>query len=155
MPGNPACADVLPGQPAPYLFSFSVAGGLVPDAPETYTFPAPYADGSVTIDVDSSNLGPVFDFTINGPYAARGVIAKGGPNANFYNYAPPTYPNGIGADDNLHAPVNPANNTYYGLSRIDFCVVRDRYNYNNDNNNVNGAAVVTSNGAAIANGRNA
>jgi hypothetical protein len=46
------------------------------------------------------------------------VIVKGGPNANLYDYTP----DGAAADTDLHAPVNPANGGFYGLSHISFCV---------------------------------
>lgn len=49
------------------------------------------------------------------------VIVKGGPNALLYNY-------GLGADGTdddfgtgLHAPLNPRNGKFFGLSHITFC----------------------------------
>ena len=47
------------------------------------------------------------------------VIVKGGPNALVYRYSPEAT-SGTG----LHAPVNPSNGGYYGLSHISFCVDR-------------------------------
>jgi hypothetical protein len=44
------------------------------------------------------------------------VIAKGGPNANVY-----TYLTEVTSDTGLHAPVNPNNNRFFGLSHISFC----------------------------------
>lgn len=48
-----------------------------------------------------------------------GVAVKGGPNTNFYDYRP----NGVTSGTGLHAPVNPDNNKFYGLSHISFCYV--------------------------------
>ena len=42
---------------------------------------------------------------------------KGGSNANLFDYRPA----GDAADTALHAPVNPNNGTFYGLSHISFC----------------------------------
>lgn len=80
------------------------------------------ADNEVTI----SNIGTdnTFDFEISDDFAAIGVLVKGGPNTNVYDYRP----TGIQADQELHAPVNPANMTFYGLSHLDFCLVEDGYN---------------------------
>ncbi|MER6344509.1 hypothetical protein ACWC10_09450 [Streptomyces sp. NPDC001595] len=78
--------------------------------------------GPVTItNVDDNNT---FDFVIDDDFAAIGVIVKGGPNANVYDYRP----TGIQADENLHAPINPNNGTFYGLSHIDFCLIPDGNN---------------------------
>ena len=66
-----------------------------------------------------------FDWNIHPDYLhvvdADIVIVKGGPNALLYDYG-----SGYdGADDDfgtgLHAPVNPNNGKYYGLSHIQFC----------------------------------
>jgi hypothetical protein len=69
---------------------------------------------SVTIDVRETGDGPVFDFTSNKGVDA--VIVKGGPNANVYDYNPE-----VTSGTGLHAPVNPSNGNYYGLSHISFC----------------------------------
>lgn len=89
----------------------------------THNFPAPL-NGSVTITLVNTEDGPTFNFDINGEFATLGVIAKGGPNANLYDYRP----DGIGADDALHAPVNPATGDYYDLSHVDFCIIDSPYN---------------------------
>lgn len=90
----------------------------------TYNFPSPF-EGSITIsNVQDEGDGPTFDFTVNGEFAAAGVIVKGGPNANFYDYRP----EGIGSDELLHAPVNPNTGDYYGLSHADFCIIESPYN---------------------------
>jgi hypothetical protein len=56
----------------------------------------------------------VFDWTSN--IGVDQVIAKGGPNANVYTYDPEST-----GDTGLHAPVNPNNNRFFGLSHISFC----------------------------------
>ena len=66
-----------------------------------------------TISVGSSADGPVFDWTSTVPVSQ--VIVKGGPGANIYDYS------GAFGDSGLHAPVNPANGSFYGLSHISFC----------------------------------
>ena len=119
--GNPTCEDLIPGA---FDFSFKVD----PPTAGTHTFDAPHQDGSVTIGLDNSDPDHVLvDFTIHGPYAARGVIVKGGPVANFYDYNTTDFPTGIKSDALLHAPINDNNGTYYGLSHIDFCLIPKQY----------------------------
>jgi outer membrane biosynthesis protein TonB len=99
--GNATCALLLPGTTE--LKIEPVADGT-------------YSDGtlSVTIHVYDTAEGQVFDFTAN--MGVDGVYVKGGPDGNLYAYNPEEI-----ADTGLHAPVNPENNTYYGLSHISFC----------------------------------
>ncbi len=75
-----------------------------------------YSDGTLTvvIDVKDSASGPVFDWTAS--LGVDRVIVKGGPDGNAFVYSPEDT-----ADTSLHAPVNPSNGTYYGLSHISFC----------------------------------
>ncbi|HXF61439.1 MAG TPA: hypothetical protein VNK95_07470 [Caldilineaceae bacterium] len=92
---------------------------LVPDTTEFKVEPVQdgaYSDGAltVTIDVQDTPTGPVFDFTAN--LGVTAVVAKGGPAGNFYSYDP-----AAAAGTGLHAPVNPHNNKYYGLSHLSFC----------------------------------
>lgn len=89
---------------------------------ETYQF-----NGfSVTIDVDETDDGEVFSFNINSDHVAHGVIVKGGPNANVYDYRP----GGTEADSLLHAPLGAGQGgqDYYDISHIDFCVFPDGNN---------------------------
>lgn len=67
--------------------------------------------------------GTVFDYEIHGG-AAHEVVAKGGPNANLYDYnnPPGATPGPQVADDGLHAPINPNNNRFFGLSHVSFCI---------------------------------
>jgi LPXTG-motif cell wall-anchored protein len=86
----------------------------------------PVADGtftdgtlSVTIDVRDTAEGQVFDWTSN--IGVDVVIVKGGPNSNVYTYDPEST-----GDTGLHAPVNPNNDKFFGLSHISFCYDEDQ-----------------------------
>lgn len=139
VPGNPTC-------PAGTV-SFKVEP--VPSGTSTHQLPG---GGEITLFVDTTAAGQQFDFVIEDDVAARHVIAKGGPNANVYTYNAATgFANGITADDDLHAPVNPNTGDYFDLSHIDFCLIPSPYN-GNGNGIVNSAAIA--NDAAITNGRN-
>jgi hypothetical protein len=97
-PGNPACP---PG---------TITLKVEPVADGTFT------DGvlTVTIDVRDTAGGQVFDWTSN--IGVDQVIVKGGPNANIYTYSTESM-----GDTGLHAPVNPNNDRFFGLSHISFC----------------------------------
>src|SRR3990172_11780513 len=105
--GNPDCGDLSTDPNVIELKIQPVADGT-------------YSDGTltVTIDVRDTAGGPVFDWTSNIPIGT--VFVKGGPNGNLYTYTPP-----FTSDTNLHAPVNPSNGSYYGLSHISFCYSPD------------------------------
>ncbi len=64
----------------------------------------------LTLTVD----GNLVDFTSN--FDVGVVVVKGGPYADIF-----TYPAGIRADTGLHAPVNPENGEYYGISHVNIC----------------------------------
>lgn len=99
---NPSCTDLG------YDFGFKV------EQPGTGTFPIEGLSGqSVTITSDD---GISFDWTST--LGIDAVLVKGGPNANAYVYDPPSESFG---DTDLHAPINPNNQTPFGLSHIDFC----------------------------------
>lgn len=98
--GNPRCADF--GYPAEYKV----------DPPNSGTYNLPGL-GTVTITAD----GPSLDWSST-IVSMDAVIVKGGPNANVYTYDPPAESLG---DTGLHAPINPNNNKYYGLSHVTFC----------------------------------
>jgi hypothetical protein len=74
-----------------------------------------YSDGTLTVMVDVRDTpeGQVFDWESN--IGVDGVFAKGGTPGNLYLYDEET------EDTGLHAPVNPANGFYFGLSHISFC----------------------------------
>ena len=69
-------------------------------------------DGSISVTVD----GAVRSFGFTATPGVDAVIVKGGPNALVYAYDPDS-----AGDTGLHAPVNPENGDYYGLSHISFC----------------------------------
>ncbi|MFF5975193.1 prealbumin-like fold domain-containing protein [Streptomyces sp. NPDC012769] len=115
--GNPDCDELLPGS---FEFRYEPVqdGTNVPLSP--LSPPAPNGlSGNLDIDVRNTNQGPVFDFNLDGDFVAAGVIVKGGPDANFYDYGP----TGNRNDTNLHAPVNHNNNRFFGLSHISFCLI--------------------------------
>ena len=99
--GNPTCAELVDSEEE--LRVQPVVGGT-------------YTDGvlTVVVVVRDTSAGQVFDFTSNIPVEA--VFAKGGPNGNLYVYDP-----AVSADTGLHAPVNPSNGLYFGLSHLSFC----------------------------------
>jgi hypothetical protein len=80
----------------------------------------PHTDGTLTVNITLVTLagGPGFNFTSN--IGVDAVVVKGGPNGNVYTYNPEAT-----ADTGLHAPVNPRNNTFFGLSHISFCYDKD------------------------------
>jgi hypothetical protein len=94
--GNPSCAGGFKYEPV-------VDGTL--DLP---------GNPSIAIDVTDTSAGPVFSFVATG-FVVSQVTVKGGPNANQFYYEPAT-----GADTGLHAPTNPSNEKYYGLSHLCF-----------------------------------
>lgn len=107
--GNPDCADLLDADD----FLFEHKTGVPTDATIPLSFDG--LTGSLTIDVHGDST---FDFSFSGDFVAAAVIVKGGPNANFYDYRP----DGEDADTGLHAPVNPSNDKFFGLSHISFCI---------------------------------
>jgi hypothetical protein len=101
--GNPACGDLAPaGVEWTELKVDPVTGGV-------------HTDGTlqVTITLHDTADGPTFDWTSN--IGVDAVFVKGGPGGNLY-----TYNESLG-DTGLHAPVNPNNDKFYGLSHISFC----------------------------------
>ena len=82
-----------------------------------------FSDGTltVTIDVRDTDDGPVFDWTSN--IGVDAVFVKGGPGGLLYVYDPPAESTG---DTGLHAPVNPNNGKFFGLSHVSFCYDKDQ-----------------------------
>ena len=74
--------------------------------------------GPLTIDWYDTEDGPMFDWTSTNWISA--ILVKGGPNANLYVYSDDCS-SGAGWDNALHAPINPHNDKYYGLSHISYC----------------------------------
>jgi hypothetical protein len=112
--GNPTCADLLPSES--FLFEFKL------DPPDSGTFPLEEdgLTGSVTVVKYDNTLGQAFDFSFAGDFISSAIIAKGGAYGNFYDYRPL---GGAAADTYLHAPINPSNNKFFGLSHISFCII--------------------------------
>ena len=82
-----------------------------------------HTDGTLIVNVTLVTLagtpgGPGFNWTSN--IGLDAVVVKGGPNGNVYVYNPEAT-----ADTGLHAPVNPNNNQFFGLSHISFCYDED------------------------------
>jgi hypothetical protein len=77
----------------------------------------PSSNGYLTAtiaNIRDEGAGPIFDWS-----STRGVdrvIVKGGDAADAYVYTPEDM-----ADTKLHAPVNPNNGDYFGLSHVSFC----------------------------------
>jgi LPXTG-motif cell wall-anchored protein len=80
-----------------------------------------FTDGTltVTIDVTETEDGPVFDWTSN--IGVDAVFVKGGPGGLLYVYDPEST-----GDTGLHAPVNPSNDKFFGLSHVSFCYDEDQ-----------------------------
>jgi len=117
VPGNKNCRDLIPGSPE-----------LRVENPTSGTF----TDGVLTVQLSVYTLmsddplhpgnqtgSPVFDFTASGAVVI-GVAVKGGPDTNFFDYGP----GGTPGDTRLHAPVNPNNQKFFGLSHASFCYAR-------------------------------
>jgi LPXTG-motif cell wall-anchored protein len=107
---NPTCADL-----APEGTTWTELKVEEPVADGTFT------DGtlSVTIDVTDTDDGPVFSWTSN--IGVDAVFVKGGPGGLLYVYDPEST-----GDTGLHAPVNPQNGKFFGLSHLSFCYDEDQ-----------------------------
>ena len=97
VPGNPTCADIGPGWTETKF-----------EPVKSGSFDANGLSGTVTVD------GLSFAWTSSAGVDA--VIVKGGDNANVYRYTPD-----VTSGAGLHAPVNPTNGEFFGLSHISFC----------------------------------
>jgi hypothetical protein len=104
--GNPTCSDVITDNP---------------DLLEVKIDPVPLGETTqdgFTINVQDTDEGQVFDWTAPDGFVVLGVLAKGGPNANFYDYQP----DGATSDTGLHAPATPSGK-WADLSHINFCYI--------------------------------
>jgi LPXTG-motif cell wall-anchored protein len=109
--GNPTCGALAPAGASWTEFKVEpVADGTFSDGTLT-----------VTIDVTDTEDGPVFDWTSN--IGVDAVFVKGGPGGLLYLYDPPAESTG---DTGLHAPVNPQNDKFFGLSHLSFCYDKDQ-----------------------------
>jgi hypothetical protein len=75
--------------------------------------PAGFSDGYVDFTVRADYL----DWKATAGVEMLGVIGKGGPTYNAYDYVG----SGLLEDTALHAPVNPNNGKLYGISHYNFC----------------------------------
>jgi LPXTG-motif cell wall-anchored protein len=111
--GNPTCGDLAP-EGSSWI-------EVKVDPVEDGTF----GDGTleVTIEVTETDDGDplVFNWTSN--IGVDAVFVKGGDNGLLYVYDPPAESTG---DTGLHAPVNPNNGKFFGLSHLSFCYDEDR-----------------------------
>jgi hypothetical protein len=98
---NPGCADIAP------------EGTTWTELKVEPPVSGQSSDGTLTVNLVVSD-GQVFDWTSN--IGVDAVIVKGGPDANVYFYDPEST-----GDTGLHAPVNPQNDMFFGLSHISFC----------------------------------
>jgi len=108
---NPTCGDLAPEGASWTEFKVEpVEDGTFSDGTLT-----------VTIAVTETDDGPVFDWTSN--IGVDAVFVKGGPGGLLYVYDPPAESTG---DTGLHAPVNPNNDKFFGLSHVSFCYDKDQ-----------------------------
>jgi len=104
VPGNPTCGDLAPvGETWTELKVEPVTAGVHTDGTLT-----------VTITVVDTATGPTITWSSN--IGVDAVLVKGGPDGTFYLYAPEST-----GDSGLHAPLNPQNDMYFGLSHVSFC----------------------------------
>ena len=117
---NPSCADFAPDGET--WFELKVED-TINDPTDPGYFNGEFSDEYLTVNIDEYTIddgdggavdGQVFDWTSNIGIVA--IFVKGGNNGNFYAYDPEDF-----ADTRLHAPINPNNGDYYGLSHISFC----------------------------------
>jgi hypothetical protein len=82
--------------------------------PGTSTTTLANGRGTIAVTVTNTDDGPVFKYTFTSEtLVLSGLLVKGGPGGN-------EYPGGT-SGEGLHAPVNPSNGKYYGLSHLSFC----------------------------------
>jgi uncharacterized repeat protein (TIGR01451 family) len=108
--GNPTCSSVMGSG------DFSLEVKQDPPTSGTISLSQDGKTGTLTITVNGT--AKTMAFSVTGDFVATGVIVKGGPNANFFDYRP----DGDDADTGLHAPINPMNGGFYGLSHFVFCL---------------------------------
>ena len=108
--GNQNCAEVLTADEFLFEYRDNSPGD---DTVDLAAVSGGEVEGTLTIDVH----GNLFDFEIEDGDPVVAVVVKGGSNANLFDYRP----GGTFADTDLHAPLNPNNGSFYGLSHISFC----------------------------------
>ena len=83
-----------------------------------------FTDGTLTVTIEVTGFTDddepqVFDWTSN--IGVDAVFVKGGPGGLLYVYDPEST-----GDTGLHAPVNPNNDKFFGLSHVSFCYDKDQ-----------------------------
>jgi LPXTG-motif cell wall-anchored protein len=83
-----------------------------------------FTDGTLTVTIEVTGFTDddepqVFDWTSN--IGVDAVFVKGGPGGLLYIYDPEST-----GDTGLHAPVNPNNGKFFGLSHVSFCYDEDQ-----------------------------
>jgi LPXTG-motif cell wall-anchored protein len=83
-----------------------------------------FTDGTLTVTIEVTGFTDddepqVFDWTSN--IGVDAVFVKGGPGGLLYVYDPEST-----GDTGLHAPVNPNNGKFFGLSHVSFCYDKDQ-----------------------------
>lgn len=100
----------VPGSTIPGNYQCSADGLTIdPVADGTYNL---VGGGTITIDVQNTAAGQVFDFTTSGATIDM-IVVKGGPNYHVYIFTP-----GVSSAEDLHAPLNLNNGKWYGLSHL-------------------------------------
>lgn len=128
-PGPPSGAGVQPDEEQgnatfPQLGYTCPQGVHVINNPEVGTTEFTLNGFTVSITVrNTEGVGETFDFDIISDHVALGVLVKGGPNTNEYDYRP----SGIEEDTNLHAPLGagPEGRLFHDISNIEFCIDED------------------------------
>jgi hypothetical protein len=144
--GNPTCSNLITNVTGSIELKVDQSQLNIDGAPTQHSL----GNAIVTVTAYTTSQGQQFDWSISGG-TVYGVVAKGGPNANFYDYRP----GGETSDTGLHAPVNPSNGRYFGLSHISFCFVPGAASIDVtktcNEQSVQGEVVTTQNKAIIVN----
>ena len=120
--GPASAAGVVP-QEVDMAVANACQGGQKIENPTTGGYDVFFGTFTIHLDITVTNSanGPLVAFSSPDPgELVTSMYVKGGPTANFYNYGA-----GIQADSLLHAPVNPNNGKYYGLSHL--CIFADKH----------------------------
>jgi LPXTG-motif cell wall-anchored protein len=82
-----------------------------------------FGDGTleVTIEITETDDGDAVVFNWTSNIGVDAVFVKGGDNGLLYVYDPEST-----GDTGLHAPVNPNNDKFFGISHVSFCYDKDQ-----------------------------
>jgi LPXTG-motif cell wall-anchored protein len=108
---NQTCADLAP------------AGATWTEVKVDPVEDGTFGDGTleVTIDVTETDDGDALVFNWTSNIGVDAVFVKGGPGGLLYIYDPEST-----GDTGLHAPVNPNNDKFFGISHVSFCYDEDQ-----------------------------